>query len=339
MSDLAPSPPSGGYSAAVPSPLDTFFPPEKERVDARAERPKHEFEVEDRRYADWRRRRAVVIDCLIMAPVFYAIRAGIHGMLGAGLFTTALAISYFFVMEATTGQTIGKRLMRLRVVMRDGRPATAKACAARNAIRVIDGLPGVWLLGLLSMLLTGGRRQRLGDLAAHTCVRNDDRPMPRAPHSPLLGLYPALWVGLALAVIWQANLGIPHAQVEGRVTSNPYMRKVDGICQRRVDGEAALGADETGYDAGALWARELGAIDSMPPAPPDAREDMRVVRREIHALLLTIGRGESELAGGADPKTMARYERSFQQRLRAMGARFKQLGLPHCAAGTQTKSG
>ena len=44
----------------------------------------------------------------------------------------AVSLLYFFLCEALWGQTLGKRLLGLRVLMRDGRPATAKrrlACA------------------------------------------------------------------------------------------------------------------------------------------------------------------------------------------------------------------
>src|SRR5437879_793168 len=90
-------------TAAMPSPLDHLFPPEKQRVDALPPgRPKHEFETEDRRRTDWPRRRAIAIDNLILFGVFVLLTRAIRGYLGAGVFTVALALSYFFVMEATT---------------------------------------------------------------------------------------------------------------------------------------------------------------------------------------------------------------------------------------------
>ena len=98
-----------------------MFPPEKQRVDGQDQiRPKHEFELEDRRHLDWPRRRAVAIDSIMLGVLFFLLNGAVRGYLGAGLFTVALALTYFFVAEATTGQTLGKRLMGLRVVMRDG---------------------------------------------------------------------------------------------------------------------------------------------------------------------------------------------------------------------------
>jgi uncharacterized RDD family membrane protein YckC len=344
MSDFAPQGPAttGGLAdaalpaAALPSPLDAVFGPEKERVDSPPPGPpKHEFEVEDRRHTDWPRRRAIVIDNLVLLGLFVVLNQAIRGYFGTAVFTCALALTYFFVAEATTGQTIGKRMMRLRVVMRDGRPAPANAVAGRTVLRLIDVLPGAWILGGLTMLLTGGRRQRLGDLAAGTVVRRDDRPMPRAPHSPLVGVYPLLWIGMALVVMWQVNLFTPHAQVRGQVTSNPYMRQVNEICQRRVDSEARLGSRETSDQAAALWTAQLGAIDSMPAPPPSARHDMKVVRRTTREFLRALGRGSSRAVETTDRRVVASIRAGLMRKLATMGKRFRKLGLPHCAAGTR----
>jgi uncharacterized RDD family membrane protein YckC len=345
MSDYAPADGTdagindGALQAALPSPLDPVFPPEKKRVDEPPPgRPKHEFEVEDRRHTDWPRRRALVIDNLILFAVFWVLNQALRGYFLAGGFTLAIALTYFFVAEATTGQTVGKRMMRLRVVMRDGRPAQPNAVAGRTVLRLIDVLPSIWLIGGLVMLLTGGRRQRLGDLATGTIVRRDDRPMPRPPHSPLVGVYPMLWIGMALAVMWQVNLFTPHAHVEGRLTSNPYMRKVDGICQRRVDQHVLLGVDETPDQAGAVLAAELGALDSMPPPPPSARRDMAAVRRATRGFLHALGKASSRAVETSDPRGRAALMAGLMKRFARLGKQFKKLGLPHCAAGTTPRA-
>src|SRR5437763_8423270 len=284
MSDLDPM---GQVEMPVmmPSPLDHVFPPEKPRVDAQAPiTPKHEFELEDRRYADWRRRRAAIIDNLLLLGLFFLFRGMITGYLGAGLLALAIWLTYFFVAEAVTGQTIGKRMAKLRVVMRDGRPAPANAVAARTVVRLMDVLPYAWLLGGLVMLVPGGRRRRVGDLAAGTVVRADDREMPRPAPSPLVGVYPILWIGMSLLVMWQVNLLGVHVDVPGHRTSNAYMAEIDRICERSIDSQATPGTTATSPDASAMWVTELGAIDSMPKAPPSARHDMRSVRRSVEGL-------------------------------------------------------
>lgn len=78
---------------------------------------------------------------------------------------------YFVVPEATRGRTPGKALARLRVVMDDGRPATWRAAIVRNLLRPLDFM---WLYALGSILVIATpRRQRLGDMAAHTIVTRD----------------------------------------------------------------------------------------------------------------------------------------------------------------------
>jgi uncharacterized RDD family membrane protein YckC len=91
----------------------------------------------------------------------------IRGALGAVILGWALY--YHFAMESGDGQTVGKRLMKLRVVRANGRPAGMREIAVRTVLRVVDGI-GAYIVGLIVMLATGQRRQRLGDLAADTIV-------------------------------------------------------------------------------------------------------------------------------------------------------------------------
>src|SRR5918999_4479947 len=87
------------------------------------------------------------------------------------------ALYYFFALESGDGQTVGKKLMKLRVVRADGRPAGMREIAVRTILRVIDN----YLVGLIVMLATGDRRQRIGDLAAGTIVVDASGPAVAAP--------------------------------------------------------------------------------------------------------------------------------------------------------------
>lgn len=69
------------------------------------------------------------------------------------------------------GQTWGKRLMGLRVVMASGRGLTAGAAFLRNFARLVDNLPLLWGVPTLT---AGG--QRLGDMLAGTHVVLAARP-------------------------------------------------------------------------------------------------------------------------------------------------------------------
>ncbi|AKJ04886.1 putative RDD family membrane protein YckC [Archangium gephyra] len=72
------------------------------------------------------------------------------------------------------GQTPGKRLVGIRVVRVDGSPVGVLESAVRNLVRVVDSLPLVYAVGVLSVLLTRQHR-RLGDLLAGTLLVREER--------------------------------------------------------------------------------------------------------------------------------------------------------------------
>lgn len=80
-----------------------------------------------------------------------------------------LVLLYFFICEAVSGQTLGKRWLKLRVMRLDGMPARPAAIATRTLLRLVDWLPFLNLLGFICVLATS-RRQRVGDLLAKTVV-------------------------------------------------------------------------------------------------------------------------------------------------------------------------
>ena len=77
---------------------------------------------------------------------------------------------YFTLWElATGGRSLGKIVVKLRVIERDGMPLSLRSSLIRNLLRVVDVLPSSYALGLISIVLSG-RNQRLGDLSAGTVV-------------------------------------------------------------------------------------------------------------------------------------------------------------------------
>ena len=78
---------------------------------------------------------------------------------------------YFALFEwAWSGQTPGKRWLRLRVIREDGRPVTFWEAVARNLVRILDMEPFLFYsVGLVSVFVSS-RDQRLGDLVAGTVV-------------------------------------------------------------------------------------------------------------------------------------------------------------------------
>jgi uncharacterized RDD family membrane protein YckC len=77
---------------------------------------------------------------------------------------------YFTLFEAFwKGQTPGKRLLHLRVIQQSGRPIGLFESMGRNLLRIIDMIPGFYLVGAVCIFATR-RQQRLGDMVAGTLV-------------------------------------------------------------------------------------------------------------------------------------------------------------------------
>ena len=90
---------------------------------------------------------------------------------------------YFVVFETLwSGQTPGKRLMRLRVVREDGRPVRFFEVFVRNLLRIaIDFIPpGSYAVGVISIIFSA-RSKRVGDFVAGTVVVKE-----RATEAPSL---------------------------------------------------------------------------------------------------------------------------------------------------------
>jgi uncharacterized RDD family membrane protein YckC len=78
---------------------------------------------------------------------------------------------YFAFFEwMWSGQTPGKRWLKLRVIREDGRPITFWESSIRNLLRAFDMMPGMFYsIGLISVFATT-RDQRIGDMVAGTVV-------------------------------------------------------------------------------------------------------------------------------------------------------------------------
>src|SRR3954470_6091718 len=137
---------------------------------------------------DNRRVFAAIVDLLIVgagALVILAAGDSLSGDRQGALVAVILgwALYYYFALESGEGQTLGKKLMKLRVVRADGGQAGMREIAVRTVLRVIDGI-GVYIVGLIVMLVTGERRQRIGDLAANTMVVDASGPAPAVAPPP-----------------------------------------------------------------------------------------------------------------------------------------------------------
>jgi uncharacterized RDD family membrane protein YckC len=99
-----------------------------------------------------------------------------------GLLSVDIAIAVYFVMYFLLsigyglafewlwrGQTVGKKLFRLRVVDAEGLKLQFHQIVVRNLLRFVDSLPAFYVVGGISCWATR-KFQRLGDIAASTIV-------------------------------------------------------------------------------------------------------------------------------------------------------------------------
>ena len=89
--------------------------------------------------------------------------------------------SYFAFFEwMWSGQTPGKRWLKLRVIREDGRPITFWEACVRNLLRTFDMMPApFYSIGLICVFVNG-RDQRVGDMVAGTVVvREREAEAPR----------------------------------------------------------------------------------------------------------------------------------------------------------------
>ena len=87
-----------------------------------------------------------------------------------GILVFLIFSSYFAFFEwIWSGQTPGKRWLKLRVIREDGRPITFWEAAVRNLLRTFDMMPSLYSIGLISVFYST-RDQRVGDMVAGTVV-------------------------------------------------------------------------------------------------------------------------------------------------------------------------
>jgi uncharacterized RDD family membrane protein YckC len=97
--------------------------------------------------------------------------------ISSDLYGTVITLSYFIISMGYgmamewfwQGQTIGKKILRLRVVDREGFKLHVSQIIIRNLLRAVDSLPLFYFVGGIASLLNR-HGQRLGDIAANTLV-------------------------------------------------------------------------------------------------------------------------------------------------------------------------
>lgn len=120
--------------------------------------------------------------CIGAAMTVFRVVFILFGLISADLSMAVYILVYFVVSMGYMafaewywrGQTIGKRLFGLRVIDAQGFRIRSSQIIIRNIMRLVDALPGFYLLGGAACFLSR-RSQRLGDLAANTVVVRNPR--------------------------------------------------------------------------------------------------------------------------------------------------------------------
>ena len=145
-------------------------------------------------------RFAVLIALTILGAILGESTDTSSGLLLALLFVAFFLVQFaydIFFETLAAGRTPGKRWTGLRVVKEGGAPVGLVTSVLRNVLRIVDALPGFYLVGMLAVLFTKNN-QRLGDLAAGTLVvrervQRTALPQAAAPSTSPLGADSALW--------------------------------------------------------------------------------------------------------------------------------------------------
>jgi uncharacterized RDD family membrane protein YckC len=114
---------------------------------------------------------AIIIDLIILSlvVVIIALPLGLLAGLSAFMVLNVLVwLLYFTYFEGTSGQTLGKKIMGIKVVKENGDQPSFMDALIRTILRIIDGI-AFYLVGFI-VILVSEKKQRLGDMAAGTIV-------------------------------------------------------------------------------------------------------------------------------------------------------------------------
>lgn len=186
------------------------------------------------------------------------------------LMTFAAMLGYPILLEwFLRGQTVGKKLLRLRVMDVQALRLTFSQVVVRNLLRFVDAFPGLYLLGGVTSLINP-RGQRLGDIAANTMVIYH----PIVPEPDLDQVLPGKF---------NSFRAYPH--LAARLRQNVSPREA-GICLR-----ALLRRDELDDQARVALFRELrqtvGSLVSFPAEVIEGLSDEQVIRNMVDILFRT----------------------------------------------------
>lgn len=217
---------------------------------------------------------AIDLACISAAMTLIGTALGFLKLISLD-FARAISVLAFFVVQIGygigaewlwRGQTVGKRLLRLRVMDVQGLRLQFGQIVMRNLLRFVDMLPAFYLVGGVAAFLNR-RGQRLGDLAANTIVIRN--PKITEPNLDQL-----------LAGKFNSLRGYPHLEARLRQRTSPEeaAAALQAIL-RRDDFEPAERIE--------LFAEMANHFRALVEFPPDAVEgiaDEQYLRNVVDVL-------------------------------------------------------
>ncbi len=138
------------------------------------------------------------------------------------LFIFSVYWGYFAFFEIIwKGQTPGKRLTGIRVIKDSGRPINVYEAIGRNLMRAVDWMPGMYIAGIVSMMISRQNR-RLGDHVVGSVVVHDKRPeqiRPEWSSAP-----PQAASNPAISLITPEELVLIETYLQRRLDLDPTVR-------------------------------------------------------------------------------------------------------------------
>ena len=192
------------------------------------------------RFVAW----AVDLMCIAAAVVLFSWLMILVHLVSAGFGAALSAVGYFVISIgygiacewAWRGQTVGKRLMRLRVVDAEGMRLQFNQIVMRNLLRFVDSLPATYLVGGLVCWFSS-KCQRLGDIAANTIVIR----IPRVAEPDLDQLLTGKFNSLRQYPHLAARLRQTVSPAEAAVALQALLRRdeLDSVARVELFGELA----------------------------------------------------------------------------------------------------
>jgi uncharacterized RDD family membrane protein YckC len=229
---------------------------------------------------------AWVVDLLAIVAISQgvSILGRMAGFISEDLAMAVATIGYFITMVGYSvvtewfwrGQSVGKRLLNLRVMDAQGLRLQFHQVLLRNLLRFVDMLPLLYLLGGVTCLISR-RSQRLGDLAAGTVVVHDTKRLEPDLDQLLAGKFNSLRQH-------------PHleARLRQRVSPDEARLALQALVRRD---ELAPAARVTLFSEMAEYFKSLVAF---PPETVEAMPDEQYIRNVVDILFRTRG-GEAKL--------------------------------------------